>query len=213
MNLRILDRLLLLVAVLIASGMAIGLIFFIASLISGEPLQTTLAMRWSAPQVHEVAVRQGAAAVGSLAIDHATLNVRAGGIFYRLAQLTDIVLVGCLSLVATLSVRRLVAGIATGTPFSNRSVKQLRIIGWSLIALNIWGWIRLVLVPLALLPDLRVENGVVLRPAISPTLIGPSAQVDASLSATLLICGLIALALAEAFRIGRDLRTENEAFV
>lgn len=213
MTMRILDRLLLLVAVLIGFGMATGLAFFLGSLVSGEPLQTALAMRWTDPQVHDVLARQGNAIVGTLAIDHATLNVRAGGMFYRLTQLADIILVGGLWLFVTLSVRRLIARIPTGDPFSDQSVKQLRMVGWSLIGLNIWAWIRSTLIPLALLPELRIENGAALRPALAHSIIGPSAQVDASLSATLLICGLIVLALGEAFRIGRDLRAENEAFV
>lgn len=86
-------------------------------------------------------------------------------------------------------------------------------VGWSLIGRNIWAWIHWTLLPLALLPELTTENGVALRPALAHSMSGPEAQVDASLSATLLICGLILLVLAEEFRIGRDLRIENEAFV
>ena len=213
MTMRVLDRILLLVAALAGFGIAAGLAFFLVSLVSGEPLQTTLAMRWSGVQVHDIVARHGGAVVGSLTIDHATLNVRAGGAFYRLAQLADILMVGGLWLYVILAVRRLVARIPAGDPFSNQSVRQLRRIGFSLIVLNVWAWVRTMLVPLALLPDLQMRDGGALRPAIAPAATGPSAQVDASLSVTLLICGLIVLALAEAFRIGRDLRAETEAFV
>lgn len=213
MSMRFLDRLLLLVAALVGFGTAAGLAVFLVSLISGEPVQTTLAMQWSGVEVHEIVARHGGALVGSLTIDHATLNVRAGGAFYRLAQLADILLVGGLWLYIILAVRRLVTRIPAGSPFSNQSVRQLRRIGFSLIVLNVWAWIRMIILPLALLPDLQMRDGVALRPAIAPAAAGPSAQVDASLSVTLLICGLIVLALAEAFRIGRDLRAETEAFV
>lgn len=213
MTLRILDRLLLFIAALVVLGMAMGLAFFLVSLGSGEPLQTTLAMRWSEPPLHEVLLRGSGVAVGTLTLDHATLNVRAGGALYRIGQAADIGLVGILWLFVVLSARRLVDRIAKGTPFSPQSVKWLRAIGWSLIALNIWSWIRLILLPLALLPGLVVRDGSGLYSAVASGIAGPAAQVDASLSFALLICGLLVIALAEAFRIGGDLRAENEAFV
>src|SRR3546814_12870211 len=129
MKMRILDRLLLLVAVLIGLGVAAGLIFFATSLASGEPLKTTLVMHWSDPQAHDIVSRHSSQIVGTLALDHATLNVRAGGALYRLAQLVDIILVGGLWLFVTLSMRRLIARIPTGNPFSSGSVKQLRMNG------------------------------------------------------------------------------------
>jgi hypothetical protein len=130
-------------------------------------------------------------------------------------ELLDIAITCGLWLVVLATTRRLVGRVGEGAPFETKSVGRLRRIGWSLIALNLWGWVSMVAAPPLLLAAINpVAGNYRILPSISASVPGfETARVDASLGIGLLAAGIIILVLAQAFRIGAALRTENEAIV
>jgi len=214
MSNRVLGHLLGLGIGLVALGMAVGLVLFAAGLVSGEPLQTTLPLALDGAAQHAVTVRETGQAAGTLVADHGTLSVRTGGPAYLLGQGFDIALGGGLLLLILHRLRRLVAAIGGGRPFEADTVRSLRLIGWSLIVLDLWAWFRMLVLPLLIVPQLAVGGGWQLLPAISHAAPGAlAARVDAHLPVWQLIVGAIVLVLAEAFRHGQRLREDNEAIV
>lgn len=211
---RALDYLLGAGMVLVAFGTAIGLVFFLIALFGGGPLPTTLPLAFDGVAHQPVTLHGTGAAAGSLVRDHGTLTVRAGGAAYLIGQGLDIVLVGGLLLVILYRLRQVVRAVAGGEPFRHDTIRSLRIIGWCLIVLNLWAWVRLLVLPLMLLPALGSAAGWRLMPAISRGLPGEAvARVDAHLPIVPLLVGLLVLVLAEAFRAGQALREDNEAIV
>lgn len=200
---------------LIGLGMLAGLGMLVAALVRGEPLQTTLAMVIDPASARPVVASDAGPAAGSLTFDHATLTVRAGGLGYALAQGADILFTGGLLLIALLSLRRIVLRIAAGLPFDDGNIALLRTAGFALIGFSLWTWVSALLFPLALLPDIEVSGGrVALLPAISGRVAGmASARVDVHLDLGWLLAGIFLLLLAEAFRVGRDLRLDSEAIL
>lgn len=214
MSKRVLEHLLSLGIGLVALGTGVGLVLFAAGLVWGEPLQTTLPLALDGATHHVVSVRGTGQVAGSLVADHGTLTVRTGGLVYLLGQGLDIALGGGLLLLILYRLRRLVAAIGGGRPFEPDTVRSLRLIGWSLILLDLWAWIRMLVLPLMIVPHLAVESGWQLLPAISRAAPGMvAARVDAHLPVWQLIAGAIVLVLAEAFRHGQRLREDNEAIV
>jgi hypothetical protein len=214
MKRRWLEHLLSLGIGLVALGVAVGAALFFSALFSGEPMQTTLPLAFGRAAAHPVMLAGTDQAVGTVVADHGTLNVRAGGVLYLLGQGFDIALTGALMLLILYRLRRLVAAIGGGQPFAGDNVRSLRITGWGLIMLNLWMWLRMLVLPLLLIPELRLGNGWQLLPAISRAAPGVHAvRIDADLPVWLLVVGAVVLVFAEAFRQGRALREENEAFV
>jgi len=214
MSNRVLGHLLSLGIGLVALGMAVGLVLFAVGLVSGEPLQTTLPLALDGAAPHTVTVRETGQAAGTLVADHGTLSVRAGGPVYLLGQGFDIALGGGLLLLILYRLRRLVAAIGGGRPFEADTVRSLRLIGWSLIVLDLWAWVRMLVLPLLIVPHLSIEGAWQLLPAVArPTPGMPAARIDAHLPVWQLIAGAIVLVLAEAFRHGQRLREDNEAIV
>lgn len=210
---RALEHLLSLGIGLVAIGMAAGLGFFLIAAFNGDAVQTTLPLAIDGAARHAVTMRDTGAAVGAVAGDHGTMQVTAGGALYRFGQLLDIVLSGGLLIVILYRLRRVVAAIAGGHPFEHGTVAALRMIGWALIALNLWNWVRILVLPLLLLPHLSVE-GWRLAPAIARGAPGEHLmRIDAHVSIVPLLVGLVVLVLAEAFRAGQALREDNEAIV
>jgi hypothetical protein len=211
---RALEHLLSLGIGLVALGMAVGLALFAAGLIGGEPLQTTLPLALDGAARHAVTVRDTGQAAGTLMADHGTLSVKAGGPLYLLGQGLDIALGGGLLLLILYRLRRLVAAIGAGRPFEPDTVRSLRLVGWSLIGLGLWAWIRMLALPLLIVPQLEVGGGWQILPAIARAAPGMlAARVDAHLPVWQLVVGAIVLVLAEAFRHGQRLREDNEAIV
>ncbi|HEU4960476.1 MAG TPA: DUF2975 domain-containing protein [Sphingomonas sp.] len=211
---RTLEHLLSLGIGLVALGMAVGLVLFAAGLVSGEPLQTTLPLALDGAAHHAVTLRDTGQAAGTLVADHGTLTIRAGGPLYLLGQGLDIALGGGLLLLILYRLRRLVAAIGAGRPFEPDTVRSLRLVGWSLIGLGLWAWIRMLALPLLIIPQLEAGGGWQILPAIARAAPGMlAARVDAHLSVWQLIVGAIVLVLAEAFRHGQRLREDNEAIV
>ncbi|HVI97664.1 MAG TPA: DUF2975 domain-containing protein [Sphingomonas sp.] len=214
MKKRWLEHLLSLGIGLVALGVGVGAAFFLVALVNGEPMQTTLPLAFAGAAAHPVTLADSGQAVGTMIADHGSLTVRAGGALYLLGQGLDIAITGALMLVILYRLRRLVAAIGDGRPFAADNIRSLRITGWSLIALNLWMWLRMLVLPLMLIPELRLGGGWTLLPAIARAAPGvQAARIDAHLPVWLLVVGAIVLVLAEAFRQGGALRDENEAFV
>lgn len=200
---------------LVALGTFVGLGLLVAAAVQGEPLQTTLTMALDPSVTHQIAVRGGGAPAGTLAVDHATLTVRAGSLGYGLAQGVDILATGGLLLLALISLRRVTIRVAAGNPFHDGNAPCLRTAGMALIAFSLWTWVSAIAMPFALLPAIEVmDSRFALLPTISSRVAGTTAaRVDVHLDIAWLMAGLFLLLLAEAFRTGCNLRLDNEAIL
>ena len=200
---------------LAALGTLVGIGMLVAAVIQGKPLQTTLAMALDPSMAHQIVLRAGGTPAGTLAIDHATMTIRAGSLGYSLAQGIDILVRGGLLVLALVSLRRLTVRIAAGSPFHDGNAPCLRTAGIALIALSLWMWVSTIVMPFALLPGVEVSDGrFALLPAISRRVVGATAaRVDVHLDVAWLMGGLFLLLLAEAFRTGCNLRLDNEAIL
>lgn len=200
--------------VLVGFGALFGIGATLIAATNGHAEQTTLPLKVEGARPQQV-LGQAGDPVGELLLDHGTLNLHAGGAGYAMVQLFDIAITCGLWLLILMTMRLLVDQLSAGSPFEPRSVGRLRRIGWSLIALNVWGWLRMIAVPPLLLAHINpVAGNYRIMPSISQGIPGlQNARVDASLSIGLLAAGFIILVLAQAFRIGSALRDENEAIV
>ena len=200
---------------LVALGTLVGMGMLVVAAVQAEPVQTTLAMALDPSTAHHVVLRGGGAPAGTLAIDHATLTIRAGSLGYGLARGVDILASGGLLILALVSLRRLTVRIAAGSPFHDGNVPCLRTAGVALIVLSLWTWVSAIMMPFALLPEIEVSDGrFALLPAISSRVVGATAaRVDVHLDIAWLMGGLFLLLLAEAFRTGCNLRLDSEAIL
>ena len=196
-------------------GTIAGLAVVAQGAFTGRAAATSLPLRIEPAQANRVVDRQSGAPVGELTLDRATLNVRSGGAGYAGVQALDITLTGGLWLLILLTTIKLVAQFARAEHFNAKAVHRLRLIGWSMIALNGWMWARMLALPPLLLSTINTAAGPYrILPSISQGVAGArSARVDASLGFALLAAGLLVLILAEAFRAGSQLREDNEAIV
>jgi hypothetical protein len=215
MTVRLVRLYLVIAMALVAFGAVFGIGATLIAAANGHAAQTTLPLKVEGATAQPVLGHADGKPVGELLLDHGTLNLHAGGIGYALVQLFDIALTCGLWLLILATTRRLVGQISAGSPFEGRSVGRLRRIGWSLIALNIWGWLRMIALPPLLLANINpVAGNYRIMPSISEGIPGlQNARIDASLGLGLLAAGIIILVLAQAFRIGGALRAENEAIV
>lgn len=215
MTVRILRILLWAAVTLVIAGTTLGLAVVAQSAFTGHAAQTTLPLRIEPASTSVVLDRATGARVGELVFEHATLKVRAGGIGYAALQALDIGLTGGLWLLILLVTRRLVGQLTTGRPFDLLAVGRLRSIAWSMIALNLWMWMRMFALPPVLLSAINPATGDYrILPTIAQGIAGVrNARVDSSLSLGLLAAGLLILVLSEAFRVGAALREDNEAIV
>lgn len=211
-----LTRLCLAVAIaLVGLGAVVGIGATLIAAANGHAGQTTLPLKVEGSPPQPVLGHSDGKPVGELLLDHGTLNLHAGGAGYAAIQVIDIAVTCGLWLLILAATRLLVGQIAGGSPFEPRSVGRLRRIGWSLIGLNIWGWLMMVAVPPLLLSQINpVVGNYRIMPSISQSIPGlQNARIDSSLGLGLLTVGVIILVLAQAFRIGSALRAENEAIV
>lgn len=157
---------------------------------------------------------EGRAVVGHLLVDRGTLNI-------AMDQMSTIFLSGAsmaamigLLLYATVILRRLIGDIAGGDPFAVTAVPRLRWLGWLLIGINAATAAFACLVPL-IIPDIAIADGRTLVTSLflSGQPSAPYARVVADIDGWLALCGLILLALAEAFRIGRNQQIEAEGII
>lgn len=214
MSIRLLRFLLAVAITLVGLGMILGLSFLAYALVTGEPLATTLPLVTDRPEAKAVMLRDTAQSAGRILYDHATLSVSAGGVGYTLLQGLDIIITCGLWLLALISLRRLITRIDAAVAFEAASVRLLRVIGWSLIALNVWTAVRGAFQPVLLAHIVVDHPATRLLPSIASGTPGmENLRLDLALDPMLLICGLILLVLAEAFRTGQALREENESFL
>lgn len=199
---------------LVAVGCTIGLVAVAQGAISGHAATTTVPLRIDPAATSVVRDNLGKPA-GKLIFDKATLNAEAGGAGYALLQAADIVIVCGLWLAVLFLMLKLVSQIASGNPFDALAVRRLRTIGWSLIALTAWNWLRALALPPVLLSFLNPVSGEYrLLPAIARGVAGlRAARIEATLGVGYLAAGVLALVLAEAFRIGISLREENDSIL
>jgi len=199
--------------VAIVAGL-IGLAAVIGAAASGGAATTTLPLRIDpAPSTNVQSVL--GASVGTLSLDRGTLNVRSGGPTYAALQSLDMLLACGLWISVFLMLLRLIEQIASGQPFNDVAVRRLRFIGWMLIALNVWYWLRAIALPPLLLSQLHTTAGEFrLLPIISESASGlRSARVDGQFGFGLFVGGALALLLAEAFRLGAAMREDNESIL
>ena len=215
MTVRILRILLWAALVLVLAGTTFGLAAVAHGALTGHAAQTTLPLRIESAATNAVLDRTSGTQVGELIFEHATLKVRAGGIGYAALQALDIGLTGALSLLILFLTLRLVGQLTSGQPFDRLAVRRLRFIGCSLIALNLWMWVRMLTLPPVLLAAINpTSGGYRILPTIAKSIAGTrNARVDSNLSLGLLAAGLLIIVLAEAFRVGAALREDNEAIV
>jgi Protein of unknown function (DUF2975) len=199
----------------VIAGTAIGLASVAQSSFKGQAAQTTLPLRIEPASSDAVLDKMSGGPVGELVFDRATLNVRAGGPGYAALQALDVLFTGGLWLLILSLTLRLVHQLASDQPFDLLVVRRLRLIGWSMVSLNVWMWVRMLALPPVLL---RAINPVVgdnrLLPTIAEGISGlRNARVDSNLGLSMLTAGLLFLVLSEAFRAGVALREDNETIV
>ena len=199
--------------VTIVAGL-IGLAAVLGNAVGGNAAATTLPLRID-PAPSTAVNDVSGAAVGSLSLDRGTLNVRSGGPGYAALQLFDILLTCGLWIGIFLLTLRLVEQVASGQPFNEVAVRRLRSVGWMLIAMNLWYWLRVIALPPFLLSDIQTTAGDFrILPMISESVGGlRSARVDGQFGFGLLVGGALALLLAEAFRLGAAMREDNESIL
>lgn len=201
------------IIVTITAGL-IGLVAVVASWSSGTAANTTLTLRIDPAQSTTVETLSGVAA-GTLSLDHGTLNVRSGGPAYAALQLLDILLACGLWAGLFLLTLKLIEQIGSGQPFDDLAVRRLRQVGWVLISLNAWYWVRDLALPPILLSHIQTSAGEFrILPMISESADGlRSARVDGQFGFGLFVAGALALVLSEAFRLGATIREDNESIL
>jgi len=200
---------------LVCAGSLFGLAIVAQGAATGSAAQTTLPLRIEPAEAEPVLGRTTGRPAGQLVLDHGTLKLRTGGAAYASLQAVDILVTGALWLLILIKILQLANQFASGQPFEPQSVRRLRFVGWSLIALNLWAWIRLIaLPPVALAGIDPVVGKYHVLPSIAASVEGArNARVDSTYGISLRAVGLLVLVLAQAFRIGADLREDNEAIV
>ena len=199
--------------VTIVAGL-VGLTSVVGNAVGGNAATTTLPLRIDPAPFTAVNDLSGAA-VGRLSLDRGTLNVHGGGPGYAALQFFDILLTCGLWIGVFLLTLKLVEQVATGQPFNEVAVRRLRAVGWMLIGLNLWYWLREIALPPVLLSDIQTAAGDFrILPMVSESVRGlRSARVDGQFGFGLLVGGGLALLLAEAFRLGAAMREDNESIL
>lgn len=192
----------------------IGLVAVFGNAAGGSAATTTLPLRID-PAASTVIKDASGASVGTLLLDRGTLSIRGGGLGYSALQSLDIVLTCGLWISLFILTLRLIDQIGEGQPFNAIAVRRLRLIGWMLIGLNLWYWLREIALPPILLSAIDTSAGDFrILPAISESVSGfRNARVDGQFGFGLFAAGALVLLLSEAFRLGATLREENESIL
>ena len=121
----------------------------------------------------------------------------------------------CSGVITGMLTLRLIDQIGSGQPFNAIAIRRLRLIGWMLIGLNLWYWLREIALPPVLLSAIDPTAGDYrILPTISEGVRGfRNARVDGQFGFGLLAGGALVLLLSEAFRLGATLREENESIL
>lgn len=212
MSIRLLTVLLVVAQVAIGLAALLVLLFFVVHAVQGGPFTTNWPISAQAP----VASFFLADDAGALRIDHGTLALASRDWRPEFAQL---VCVWVFAAGANLAIRRLKAvlsAIAAGKPFDTDIVRGLRMIGYLML-----GWVGLDIADALVAQPLILANAVPSDAAISlsSSISKPEGafahvfRMDFHISFLKIAAGLFALALAQAFAIGRNLAEDAEAIV
>ena len=196
---------LIIAALLLAAGS-------LGSLISGEPLQTSLAVVTDRPVERPVTVASSSNS-GVLALSHGAITLRPDGLVFAL-QLLHVTVILAASLAILWLLRKAILSVAAGNPFDAGSIRRVRNLGLIQIGTFLWINIHQVVLQTTILPRLSMADGAAILSSIAWRKAGvENIQIDISLGFAWLIGGLIALAAAEALRIGTEYRRDSEAIV
>lgn len=212
MSIRLLTLLLFLVQVAIGLAALLVLLFFVVHAFHGGRFTTNWPISAQAP----VASFAFANNAGALRIDHGTLALASRD--WR-PEFVQLVCVWIFAAGANLAIQRLkdvLAAIAAGKPFGADIVRGLRVIGYLVL-----GWVGLDILDALIAQPLILANAVPSDAAIalSSSISKPADafahvfRMDFHISFLKIAAGLFALALAQAFAIGRSLAEESEAIV
>ena len=156
---------------------------------------------------------ESAGSAGMLYLSRGAMIVRIGGAL-QLLQILNLALVMAAVIAALWLLRKIVASIAAGLPFDRANVHRLRWLGLLFIAAFAWVAIEAALAQWLLLDRVALADGARLLPSISSAAPGvENVRIDFEPDFGWLIGGLIALVLAEAFRVGTLYREDSEEVV
>jgi hypothetical protein len=202
-------------------ALALGILMFVAilfaanalgALVSEEAPRTSLSVVTDRPVERGVSVAPQAAA-GTVRLSHGTMTIPPDGLVYAL-ELFHVALVLAASFVCLWLLRKAILSIAAGNPFGNESIQSMRILGLIQIALFVWLIVHEIMLQAIIVPRLLMPDGAAILSSIAWRKDGvENVQIDFTIDFALLATGLIALAVAEAFRIGAEYRDDSEAVV
>ena len=202
-------------------ALSLGILMFVAilfaanalgTLVSEEAPRTSLPVVTDRPLERAVSVAPQAAA-GVIRLSHGTMTIPPDGLVYAL-QLVHVTLVLAASFVCLWLLRKAILSIAAGNPFGNESMRSIRILGLIQIALFVWLIVHEIMLQSMIVPRLSMPDGAAILSSIAWRKDGvENVQIDFTIDFALLATGLIALAVAEAFRIGSEYRDDSEAVV
>jgi hypothetical protein len=206
MSIRLLMLLLRFVQVMIGLAAGFFLLFFVIQLTHGGPFTANWPVVTTDAVIHPLQ-----AGAGSIRINRGVLELSSPDWRPELAQLLFVLLFAAGAMFAVFQLKQVVRSIASGEPFGPETARRLRIIGWLAIA---WAGfdvaIALVVQPLMLAAATPAEAGVTLASSLSK---GANYQLDFHLDFVKIGAGLFALALAQAFAIGRRLADDDAAII
>jgi hypothetical protein len=206
MSIRLLMLLLRVTQVLIGVAVGFVLLGFVVHVTQGGPFTANWPVVTTDALVHPL--RAGA---GTIRIDRGVLALASPDWRPEFAQLLFVLAFAVGAIFALIQLKHVVRRIASGEPFAPETARRLRIIGW--LAL---GWAAfdvanaLVAEPLLLVAATPLEPGVRLASSLAK---GANYQLDFRLDFVKIGAGLFALALAQAFAIGRRLADDDAAII
>ncbi|MFV3128680.1 DUF2975 domain-containing protein [Niveispirillum sp. KHB5.9] len=215
MSQRVLKWILSLVIGFFGVGGAVILIATAYAILSGNGMSVPLPVHLSNVAPTDVLLRDSQEIVGSLTLNRGRVVVKLHDPLTIAGLGICLVMMIGLVIYALTMFRRLVVEIAMGNPFAATAVSRLRCAGWSLILSDFvsipFSW----LCAEAVAQDVMLADGRALL--VSTPLLWFSENTDPRIALEMdfwfSFVGLILLALAEAFRIGRSLREESEGII
>ncbi len=175
------------------------------------------ASHWSVvtdrPAERSLVLSASGAGAGALYLSRGAMIVHAG-IGIHILQLANLAVLLVVAILVLLMLRRIAGSIAEGRPFGEANVARLRRVGWLLIGASLWSVAHAAVSQSLLVGSVALADGARLLPAISGgTVTGETIRLAFEFQPGWLIGGLIALALAEAFRIGAEYRQDSEEVI
>jgi len=213
MSIRLLTLLLLVAQLTLGLAALLVLLIFVMHVIQGGPFTTNWPVSASATVASFPLAHDG----GTIRIDHGTLALNGQDWRPEFAQLVCVWIFATGANVAIQRLKAVLAGVSAGKPFDEQIVRGLRLIGYLLL-----GWVVLDIVDALIVQPLILSTA---QPASGAVALGASIsrlegvepaqafRMDFHLDFLKIASGLFALALAQAFAIGKRLSDDNEAIV